>query len=168
MANFKQELTKKLLITLLIIAVFLGGLVLLGWDINRRAQTIKEQRQELADRSAKLLLFAQLQSQAAQANSYLSILENVLPNRDQLFDFPKELERLAKQADIGFGFSFGSETPPGPTQPGRLKFTVASQGSLLKIINFIKNAEASRFLINFKSFDFSGTGAKINGEVLFH
>lgn len=168
MANFKQEVTKKILVTLLIIAVFLGGLIFLGWDINRRAKAIKEQRQELADRSAKLSLFAQLQSQSAQADSYLSILENILPNRDQLFDFPKELERLAKQAGLGFGFSFGNETPPGLAQPGRLKFIVTSQGSLLKIIDFIKNAEASRFLINFESFDFSGAGADINGEVLFH
>lgn len=168
MANFKQELTKKLFIAFLIIAVFLVGLFFLGWDINRRAQSIKEQRQELADRSAKLSLFAQLQNQAAQADSYLSILENILPNRDQLFDFPKELERLAKQAGLGFGFSFGSETPPGPAQPGRLKFTVTAQGSLFKIIDFIKNAEANRFLINFESFDFSGAEANINGEVLFH
>ncbi len=168
MANFKQELGKKILVTLLIITVLLVGLIFLGWDINRRAQVIKEQRQELADRSAKLSLFAQLQNQSVQADSYLSILENILPNRDQLFDFPKELEKLAKQAGLGFGFSFGNETPPSSAQPGRLKFIIAVQGSLAKILDFIKIAEASRFLINFESFDFGGTEANIGGEALFH
>jgi Tfp pilus assembly protein PilO len=167
MANFKQELSKKLLVALLMIAIFLAGLIFLGWDINRRAQTIKNQRQELADRSAKMSLFAQLQSQSAQADSYRGILENILPNRDQLFDFSKELERLAKQTGLGFGFSFGSETSSSPTQPGRLKFVITVQGSFSKILDFIKNIEVSRFLINFESFDFSGMEAKINGEVLF-
>jgi hypothetical protein len=168
MANFKQELRKKLLISFSIIAVILAGMFFLGWDINQRAEDIKIARQELANRSAKLSLFAQLQSQATQAESYASVLKNVLPDHDQLFDFPKELERLAKQINAGFGFSFGTETPSTPIQLGRLQFTVTVQGVLSKIIDFIKNVEASRFSINFKSFDFNNSAADINGEVLFN
>jgi Tfp pilus assembly protein PilO len=168
MADFKQEFIKKLLIALLLIAVPLGGLIFFGWNMNRRAEEIKKQRQELTDRSAELSLFARLQSQSAKAESYFSILENILPGRDQLFDFPREMEKLANQEGIGFGFTFGAETPSSADQPGRMSFTIVSQGSLLKIFRFIKAIENSRFLVNFQRFDFTGSAVNINGEVLFH
>lgn len=168
MSNFKQEFVKKLLIAFLIIAVPLAGLIFLGWDINRRAQEIKKQRQELADRSAKLSLFAQLQSQSTKAEPYFSILKNILPGRDQLLDFPREMENLANQEGVGFGFTFGSEVPPSAEQPGWMNFTIVIQGSLPKIFRFIKAIENSRFLVNFRSFDFAGPAVNISGEVLFH
>jgi len=168
MADFKQEFIKKLLIALLALTVPLGGLIFSGWDVNRRAEEIKKQRQELADRSAELSLFAQLQSQATKAESYFGILENILPGRDQLFDFPREMEKLANQEGLGFGFTFGGEAPPSADQPGRMSFAIVAQGSLLKIFRFIKAIENSRFLVNFQNFDFSGSAVNISGEVLFH
>ncbi len=168
MVNFKQGLIKKILIVLLMLLVFAGGLIFLGRDINLRAEVIRKQRQELVDRSEELSLFAKLQSQLTEAEPYLNILGNVLPVRDQLFDFPKEMERLASQEGIGFGFSFGNETPSSSNTAGRIGFVITTGGSFSKIFNFIKAMQDSRFLISFKSFDFSGSSVSINGEVLFH
>lgn len=168
MGNLKQGLIRQLLKVLLALLIPVGGLIFLGWDINNRAEVIRKQRQELVNRSEELSLFAKLQSQSNEADPYLNILGNVLPVRDQLFDFPKEMERLASQEGIGFGFNFGSETPSGPSAAGRIGFTITTGGSLVKIFKFIKAMEDSRFLIGFKSFDFIGSSLNISGEVLFH
>ncbi|MEK7574571.1 MAG: hypothetical protein AAB514_03520 [Patescibacteria group bacterium] len=168
MVNFKQGLIKKILIILLTLLIPVGGLIFLSRDINNRAEAIKKQRQEFVDRSEELSLFAKLQSQFTEANSYQGILGNVLPVRDQLFDFPKEIERLASQEGVGFGFSFGNETPSSSNTAGRIEFAITTGGSLSKIFKFIKAMEDSRFLIGFKSFDLSGSSVNINGDVLFH
>ena len=168
MGNFKQGLIKQLLKVLLALLIPVGGLIFLGRDINNRAEAIRKQRQELVNRSEELSLFAKLQSQSNEAEPYFNILGNVLPIRDRLFDFPKEMERLASQEGIGFGFSFGNESPSGPDTAGRVGFTITAGGSLVKIFRFIKAMEDSRFLIGFKSFDFVGSSLSIGGEVLFH
>lgn len=168
MADFKQELIKKLSIALLIIIIPIGVLAFLGWDIDGRAETAMAQRQKLADRSEELSLFAKLQSQSNEADNYLGVLQNVLPNRDQLFDFQKEMERLATQGGVGFGFSFKNETPPTASEAGRIGFNIITEGSLYKVFNFIKSAEDGRFLVDFKSFDFIGSTVNITGEVLFY
>lgn len=172
MNNFRQGLIKKLLGVLGILSILIGGLIFFGWNINHRAQNIKNQRQELADRSEALSLFAHLQSQFSQAQPHFSILENVLPTRDQLFNFPKELEKMAVDEKIGFGFSFGSETFPSADQPGRVAFTISIQGPLYKLFKLIKDMEGSRFLINFQNFDFTREADNvrllISGEVFYH
>ena len=168
MANFKQELIKKISIAFLIIIIPIGILIFLGGDIERRAETAMAQRQGLTDRSEGLSLFAKLQSQSNEADAYLGVLQNVLPSRDQLFDFQKEMERLATQGGVGLGFSFQNETPPTASEAGRMGFNIITEGSLYKVLNFIKLVEDGRFLVNFKSFDFVGPAVNITGEVLFY
>lgn len=168
MTDFRQGLIKNLSVALLILAVPAIGLFFLGADVSRRAEATKTQRQTLADRSESLLLYASLQSQSAEAGSYISILENSLPVRDRLLDFQREMERLAKQSEVGFGFNFTKETPSGAGTAGRMGFNMISQGSISKIFNFIESIEGSRFLVDFSNFDFTGSTANITGEVLFH
>ncbi len=168
MTNFRQELLKKLSIALLVLIIPVMGLVFLGIDIGRRAEATKTKRQNLADHSEELLLYAKLQSQSAEVEPYISILQNILPIRDKLLDFQKEMERLAIQAGVGFGFNFMQETPSSVSTAGRMGFNMVSQGSVSKIFKFIKSIESSRFLVNFSNFDFTGSTVNITGEVLFH
>jgi len=167
MGNFKQELLKKISIAFLMLIMPIIILVFLGLDINKKAVAAKANRQNLADRSEELSLYAKLQSQATEAESYTSVLDNVLPSKDQLIDFQKNMEILATQSKVGFGFTFGNETPSTDTEPGRMGFSMTSSGSLGDIMNFIKSMGDSRFMIDFKSFDFAGSSITINGEVLF-
>ena len=168
MNNFRQELIKKILIALLALIIPIGTLFFLIWDINHRTEATAEKRQKLADHSEKLSLYAKLQNQFLEADSYTSILKNVLPGRDQLLDFQKEMKRLASQEGVNFGFSFGNETPPSSGTAGRMAFDIVTGGPFYKIFSFIKIIEESRFLIDFKSFNFAGSTANIAGEVLFY
>ena len=168
MTNFKQELMKKLSFVLLTLIIPVAGLVFLGSDVGHRAETIKTQRQSLADRSESLSLYAKLQSQSVAAESYVSVLQNAHPIRDRLLDFQREMERLATQSGVGFGFNFTKETPSSANAAGRMGFSMVSQGAISKFFNFIKSMEDSRFLVSFSNFDFTGSTANITGEVLFH
>lgn len=171
MDDFKKQLIIKLSIALGIISVFSVALVLMGRDIGKRAQAIRDQRIEIANRNQSLSVIANLQKDFNDAQKYTSILENALPTSNQLFDFPKELEFLAKKQNMGFGFSFGSETPPSESQPGSAAFVLTIQGTRAQIINFIKTLEEIRFLVNIGSIDISGAGdgfgATIGGIVYF-
>ena len=168
MVNFKQGLIKKILIVLLMLLVFAGGLIFLGRDINLRAEVIRKQRQELVDRSEELSLFAKLQSQLTEAEPYLNILGNVLPVRDQLLIFPKKWKDWRLKKALVLVLVLGTKRRPAPNTAGRIGFVITTGGSFSKIFNFIKAMQDSRFLISFKSFDFSGSSVSINGEVLFH
>lgn len=167
MTNFKQELLKKLSIALLILIIPITGLIFLGMDIGRRAEAARIKRQSLADNSEELLLYATLQGQSSEVEPYISVLQNVLPIRDKLLEFQKEMEKLAVQAGVGFGFNFTKETPSSASAAGRMGFNIVTQGQISKIFSFIKSMENSRFLVNFGNFDFTGTTANITGEVLF-
>lgn len=168
MTDFKQGLIKNLSVALLVLVIPIAGLVFLGKDISRRAEAIKTQRQILADRSESLMLYAKLQSQSAEIDSYISILQNVLSVRDRLLDFQKEMERLANQIGVGFGFDFAKETLGSANIAGRMGFNIVSQGSISEIFDFIKSIEDSRFLVNFINFNFTDSTTNITGEVLFH
>lgn len=168
MASFRQELTRKISITLLIVLIPVGILAFLGSDIAHRAESAMVERQQLINKSEGLTLFANLQNQSKEAESYITILQNVLPSRDQLFDFQKEMERLAVQDGVGLGFSFQNEIPPTASEVGRAGFNLVVEGSLFKVLSFVKLVEEGRFLVNFKSFDFSGVTVNITGEVLFY
>jgi len=168
MASFKQELTRKTLITFLIILIPIGILFFLGSDISRRAESAMVERQQLTNKSEGLALFANLQNQSKEAETYVTILQNALPSRDQLFDFQREMERLAVQDGVGLGFNFQNEIPPTASEVGRAGFNLVVEGSLYKVLSFVKLVEEGRFLVNFKSFDFSGSAVNISGEVLFY
>lgn len=168
MVNFKQELVKKLLFSFLILIVPVVVMFFLSWDVSRRAEMTKILRQNLSDRSESLSLYVKLQNQAAEVEPYYNVLENVLPGRDQLFDFQKEMGMLAAQAGVGFGFNFLKETAPSLEAAGRMGFNLITEGTIFKIAGFIKSIENSRFLVDFKSFDFTGAAVNMTGEVLFY
>lgn len=164
---FRKDFIKKLLTTALAAGVLTITLFFFRQNIAKSVQKTQANRRELTRRSAEISSFAQLQSQNATAESYFNILKNVLPDRDQLFDFQKEMERLAFIQKISFIFSFGNETSPTADKPGSINFSLMAEGPRESIMQFIREAEKNRFLLNFKNFEFSEKTAKINGEVFF-
>lgn len=167
MNSFRKEFIKKLLTAVLTAAVLAIALFFFRGDIAKLVRETQENRRELARRSEEISSFAQLQSQSATVESYFSILENALPDRDRLFDFQREMERLTFAQKLGFTFSFGNESPPAASQPNRINFSLTAEGPRETILRFIQEAEKSRFLLNFKNFEFSDKAAKIGGEVFF-
>ena len=98
------------------LALGLGGVIILapliifiGFDISGRAEKIQEQKRELISRTRTVDFLARLKSDSEKAADYSSFLTNVLPARDQLIGFSKDLEALAKKNQVDSGFSFGAD-----------------------------------------------------------
>lgn len=171
MDTFKRKLTTNISLFGGIVLILGGLLVILGFDIGSQTQKIRTQRESLVNRTQSVSTLANLQNDFNESQKYLSALENILPTRDQLIDFPRELEIAARNQNLGFGFSFGNEKSPSNSEPGATTFSVTLQGTQTQIFNFVRFLEQSRFLISFSTFDMNRSGERFNttirGEVFF-
>ena len=153
-------------ILVLLIAVFV-----LQMDLDKKLVEIKSQHAALASRTNSLESLATLRGQADKAAPYFSFLENILPPRDQLLSFSKEIEDIARKNNLEFGFTFGEEKLSSGTQPGQIAFRISATGSYVDVSNFIKSIETSRYFIDIINVDLTKKGsvysALINGKVFF-
>ena len=146
-------------------------LFLLKINIESSAKRLSEQYSTLAVRSNSLLSLATLRGEFIKANPYFSLLENILPPRDQLLSFSNELENIARKNNLEFGFSFGEEKLSSGKNPGQISFRAAVNGSYKGISDFLNSIETGRYFIDPSSVDLvkkgSGFSATLNGKVFF-
>lgn len=140
-------------------------------NIGSSIVKISAQHNALAARSSSLLSLATLKGESIKADPYFSFLENILPPRDQLLSFSKELENIATKNNLEFSFTFGEEKLSSGKEPGQISFRAIINGSYDGISNFLKGMESSRYFIDPSSVDLSKKGAiftaTINGKVFF-
>ncbi len=146
-------------------------LFLLKINIESSAKKISEQYSALTARSNSLLSLATLRGEFIKANPYFSLLENILPPRDQLLSFSKELENIARKNNLEFSFNFGEEKVSSGNDPGQISFRAIVNGGYEGISEFLKGIESSRYFIDPSSVDLVKRGlvftATINGKVFF-
>lgn len=169
MNEFKKKFLTHLSIGLGGIIVLSALLLFIRHDINKRILEIQNQRSELLFRTQNIQILASLKSGFEKSKIYSSFLENILPPKDQLITFPKDIEEMARKNNVDLGFSFGSEIASTPDNPGYLTFTITVAGTLDNLLAFLKSVEKSRFFVNFFSMDlnkrdniYTGT---LNGQV---
>lgn len=163
--DYKSRMIFNISLPLIGIAVFLSLSIWIAGDISRRAMLIQNKKNETASRAEKLGSLAVLKSDFESAKPYFSILENILPMKDQLIRLPREFEDLAKNHKINFGSSFGEEVASTPSAPGSIGFNFAIGGSYDRIVSFIKSAESGRYILNFMSIDISETSDGFRGTL---
>ncbi|MDO8442707.1 MAG: hypothetical protein Q7S81_00350 [bacterium] len=153
---------------ILILAVLLFVLKI---NMQSSVAKISSQHSILATRSNSLLSLATLKGEFIKANPYFSLLENILPPRDQLLSFSKELEGIARKNNLEFNFNFGEEKLSSGTNPGQISFRAIVNGSYDGVSDFLKGVETSKYFIDPSSVDLvkkgAGFSATINGKVFF-
>lgn len=165
MTEFKKQLLLKLGIGLAVVLILATLMFLLSFDISRRVRQIQNQRSEMVFRTQTIDALASLKSDFAKAKPYFSFLENILPQKDQLITFSKDLETLARQNKIDLGFSFGSEAPSSETEPGSLSFTLTAAGTFSDLLGFFKDINKSRYFVNFISIDLNKRDTVYTGNL---
>lgn len=167
--DYKSRLVLNISLPAMTAVVILLLCLWLSSDISRRALLIQEKKNNLASRAEKLESLAALKSDFLSAKPYFSILENILPTKDQLIKFPRVLSDLARENKINFGTTFGEETKSTETSPGSIAFSLSVAGSYDKIVNFIKTAESGSYILSWSSIDIrdGGDGSRgvISGKV---
>ncbi len=155
--NLGNNFKKKLLIQAIILGagVFLLALliILLNADINKRAEKIVQYKRELEIRNQTIALLTNSNADFERAQPMETVLSDLLPSKDQLINFPKELDTLARGYSIQIGFSFGTENASTETDPGLIRYTMALTGFYQDIVDFLKELEGHPYFITMDSID---------------
>lgn len=169
MNNFYKNLLKHNTFYLIGILALAALLFFTYASIQDLVTKIDQERSALASKSNALSSLASLRGDFEKAKPYLSLLENILPPRDQLLVFSNELEGLAQKNNLQFGFTYGEEKPSTITVPGSLAFKISLTGNYDGITAFLKALENERYFIDISNVDDSRKGddfsAIINGKV---
>lgn len=163
--GFKKKLLTHVAISLGIIALLALFIVLLNGDINDRVTKIQKAKNEISLRTQTIELLTGTNSDLKKADALLANLKDILPNKDQLIDLPRELQRTAKTFVVDLGFSFGPELAAAAGKPGTIKFTMTAAGTYDNIVDFLTSVESHRYLISLDSVDVHRSG-KTNFSLL--
>jgi len=171
MNKFYKNLLKHSWIYVLGIIIMVVLIFILKADLESSITKINTQYSTLATRSSSLLSLANLRGEFIKANPYFSFLENILPPRDQLLSFSKELENIARKNNLEFNFSFGEEKLSSGKEPGQISFRAIVTGSYDGVYEFLNGVETSKYFIDSSSIDMVKKGSNfsttINGKVFF-
>ncbi|MDD4931547.1 MAG: type 4a pilus biogenesis protein PilO [Candidatus Colwellbacteria bacterium] len=174
MTDFQRKLLIRLGITAAIMAVVFGFIIYVMGDMTSVATSIKEIRSAFNIKSQAIGNLAGLQKDAEEARVGSSILQNTLPNRESLFVFTDEINRLARARNLVPVVNFTEEVQGTETAPGKIGFSANIAGDYEQLIDFMKALESSRYFTSIESFEMISQGsnttgyqAVIVGEVFF-
>ncbi len=172
---------RKLLVNL---GIIIGSFGLLGYGLfwfsgrlDARTDEIIKARQFIDESKRGITAIAELQGKAVEADAYQKRMDLILPREDQLLDFPRWLEGVAKVHQVAATFNFqGGQKPAEQNVPGYIQFTVAIDGRFDSILSFLKDIETNQrqFLAGFDHFELTRSGAigvmyrmSVNGKLFF-
>ncbi len=134
-------------------------------DIGARALRVRGQQEELASRAISLNSLSILKADAVKARAFSSLLENTLPLKDQLIHFPRDIEEIARRNGLEFGSSFGEERASTDATPGYIGFIFTIGGAYDKIVNFMREVERGRYIVQWGNVDFAERDGAYRGTI---
>jgi len=177
-SDFVKYLTPKAIINLSIIVGFLifviSILLFLGNEVGQRAASIRAQRLQIDAHTRMIAKLAEFREASAEAESATADLHTIIPPREKLFSFPKNIEQLGLSVDVAANADFvGKEKPATNDEAGSNMFTIKGTGSFDNTLRFVKTLEERKdFLVNLESFEVINLEEQfysvINGLVFFY
>ncbi|MBI2623732.1 MAG: hypothetical protein HYW65_04170 [Candidatus Liptonbacteria bacterium] len=154
-----SDFRRKFLIQLGVAAAVSAALVAAaGWfaaDVSVQAGRVAQDRTLIRERSASIAVLAELKRNSARALQYEQKMNAFLPTQEQLLDFRRTLENLARVRRLTLNFSFqGGQTLPRGGAPGTVGFALDVAGASIDVLGFLKDVEVTppRFLAAFDTF----------------
>lgn len=167
--DFKKRLLIIVGIPLGICALLVGAILLVGFDIGNRAESVNGKRLNFISRLTIADSLASLKKDSEQIKNYSTFLENILPNRDRLVLFPRDINIIGNQNNLDINITLGQGSASADGGSWRTNFKITGGGSFENFIKFVKLLETGQYLINLGSIDFGRDGdnfkALLNGEV---
>ena len=165
----EKEFSRRLLLlvgtvlAICIAAIFI--MLFLSYNIKNNAVTVQNYRKELKSRMNASLSILSLKSDFERAKPYFKVFENILPIRDQLIAFPKEISFFAQKNKVDVAVSFGAETPATGSAPGSVRFGIRAQGSYENILKFMQEVGRGKYIIDWGDIDFSADSKGYQGII---
>ncbi|MFA5098828.1 MAG: type 4a pilus biogenesis protein PilO [Candidatus Paceibacterota bacterium] len=167
--DFKKRLLITIGIPLGICALLIGATIFIGFDIGDRATNANEKRLTFISRLAIADSLASLKKDSEQIKSYYTVIENILPKRDRLVLFPRDINTIGAQNNLDINITLGQGAVGGEGGYWDTKFKINGKGTIENFINFIKKLENGQYLIGLESIDFTREGdnfkALLSGDV---
>lgn len=166
---------KQLILTaglgILMILLLGGGLVFIGIDISKKSEQIKEIRNEISLRSKIINSLSTIRGEINKVQPYILGIENLLPTKDQLINFSKELDTAAAQNKVSLASNFSGEDARSSGDLKSLGLTASTEGDFSNLISFLKSVENSRYAVKLENIDLSERDKKFkmlfNGKIFY-
>ncbi len=152
--DFKKRLLIVIGIPLGISVVLIGIIVFIGFDISKRAEDTSEKKIVFLSRLAVADSLASLKEDSQKISGYFTTLENILPKRDRLVLFPKNINAIGAQNNLSTNITLGQGGTVGDKGFWQTNFKITGNGAIGDFVEFIKILENSQYLVNVESFDF--------------
>lgn len=159
MDTFKKQLFTQLGIFLGAVVFLVVAIQLIAPKLERVAVKIQDQRSDLAFLSESTDLLPQLKSDLEKAQPLINELDRVLPPKEQMAGFEKELTDLAKKVKIGVNFTKIGDSAATDAEPGFTQFLLTSDASYGNFLKFVKEVEESRFFVKINSLNMTRQGS---------
>ena len=173
-----KSFRRSLIISL--IAIFAGFIAsavvfyVLGIRLDSLSTKVAREKGLMAQRTDVVDILAELKKVAPEAEPYGRAMDSLLPTQDQLLDFPRYLDALAKNYGVSLNFNFqGEPIAAQKDSPGSLGFALSLTGQFSNNLEFLKALEAksARFLLVVQNFSLSrvsgGYNMGVHGLVFF-
>ncbi len=140
------------------IAMFWGAFYWLDHDLKKQTAAITEARYSIRRNAGLLETLANLKNLLPRVKLYEGKLNNLIHTRDELIDFPRYLEDLARRHNLAMNFSFqGVAAPAEAEQAGSQNFSLDISGSYDALERFLKELELTsvRYVAQLDNLDVS-------------
>ncbi len=154
--GFRKKVLLSVGLIVLTLLLFLAALQWLSGDVSARSKDLASARRLVAERNQLIDVLAALKKNSAEVDSYRRQIESLLPAKEELIDFPRWLDGLARASHVGLNFSFaGATTAPKPDSAGSTGFSLTAVGSYDNLAIFFREMEAKsqQFLLSLYGFD---------------
>lgn len=159
--KFRRSVLVSSSIVLASFAVFSVGLYFASNNLSKEAEQVVINKDLLGRRTRILESLAELKRAAAEAELYQAQMDLLLPTQDQLIDFPRWLEGLARVHGAKVAFAFkGGGAEPTERSAGFTPFTLRVEGTYGNIVEFLKEFEiqSQRFLLTLEGVELVRSG----------
>lgn len=160
--SFRQKIISSAVVILLCFLIFAGAAYWLSSDISQKTQKISQERALLFRFSQLAEVLANLKNNATVAASYEEKINNLLPGQEDLLNFPRWLDGVARAQNLSLRFNFqGDQVMPQGNNAGYLRFTLQITGPSQGILNFLSEVEekTNQYLMTIDQFELSRAGS---------
>jgi hypothetical protein len=125
------------------------AVLFLNSHINSQVENMASQKRDIALRNRTVELLAGGNSDLKRAEPLLARLQSVLPAKDTLLAFSRDIKTFGKQFGVTVGFSFGVEKAGTESEPGTVNFSLSASGEYDDLMAFLDFLENHPYFIRF-------------------
>ncbi len=156
--NYKKKLLLAIAIPLAIIAILIGGIFIIGTRLDKavaEANSLKSRFRYWVQAAESI---SSLRNDYRFAEPYLETVSHLLPERDELIGFPKEISDLGARNGVMVGVALGIESIDSVSGLRQTDISMTVRGDMAAVVAFLEAMEKGQYFIRLNDLDFVAEG----------